>query len=95
MVKYKDNIIKLSEKCFLLGLDISYKFIGLAILPLENHYACIIIHPSGKFIKNKYKCFKNYLHDDLKENGNILELKDSNDIFSFGIPHILIYKKDN
>lgn len=54
-----------------------------------------MINPSGKFIKNKSKCNKNYLHDDLKENGNILELKDSDDIFSFGIPPILIYKKDN
>ena len=78
-----------------MGLDISYKLLGLVIVPFENHYACIILQPSWKFIKNKYKCFKNYLHDDLKENGNILELKDSNDIFSFGIPHILIYKKDN
>ena len=72
MVKYKDNIIKLSEKYFLLGLDISYKLIGLVIVPFENHYACIIINPSGKFIKNKYKCYKNDLHDYLKENGNIL-----------------------
>ena len=53
MVKYKDNIIKLSEKYFLLGLDISYKLIGLVIVPFVNHYACIIINSSGKFIKNK------------------------------------------
>jgi hypothetical protein len=64
MIKYKNNIIKLSEKYVLLGLDMSYKLICLVIVPFENHYACIIIHSSGKFIKNKYKCYKNNSYDD-------------------------------
>ena len=31
---------------------------------------------------------------NLKSNGNIIEFDDSEELFKFGIPHILIYKKN-
>ena len=90
----KDKIKMLSEKNFVLGYDISYTLVSLVVIPFDGHFACVILKPYGKFIKNKFKSYKNYLHDNLKSNGNIIEFDDSEDLFKFGIPHILIYKKD-
>ena len=83
----KDKIIMMSEKNFVLGYDISYTLISLVVIPFDGHFSCVILKPYGKYIKNKFKSCKNYLHDNLKSNGNIIEFDDSEDLFKFGIPH--------
>ena len=93
LVQFKNNINNWSEKELLLGFNIYYKLIGLILVPYENHYISIIINPSGKYIKSTFKNYKIYKQDNQMNNGILVELKDDDNICSYGIPYILIYKK--
>ena len=95
MFKYKNEIFKLSKSEITLGFNITYTLSGLILCPFNGHYICLIINPKGKYIKCSFKNYKNYMHDDLKNNGLMIELNDTDNIFDFGIPYILIYKKLN
>ena len=95
MFKYKKEIINLSKEEIILGFNITYKLSGLVLCPFIGHYICQVINPSGKFIKCSFKNYKIYMHDDLQNNGLMIELKDTDNIFNFDIPYILIYKKLN
>ena len=67
------------------------QLISLVVIPFDGHFSCVILKPYGKYIKNKFKSCKNYLHYNLKSNGNIIEFDDSEDLFKFGIPHNVRY----
>ena len=95
MFKYKNEIITLSKEEIILGFNITYTLSGLILCPFKGHYICQIINPKGRFIKCSFKNYKIYMHDDLKNNGLMIELNDTDNIFNFDIPYILIYKKIN
>ena len=91
---YENEIINLSKNEITLGFNLSYRLVGLILCPFNGHYICIIIKPSGKFLKCEFKNFKHYMHDDMKNCGLLIELDDSDNLFNHGIPYILIYKKN-
>ena len=45
LLKYKENIFKISEDKIILNLNIEYKLKGIIAVPSFNHYSCIIFNP--------------------------------------------------
>ena len=93
LINIKNEIVKICVNELILGFDITYKLVGVIETPTCDHFICVIINPEGKFINKRFKCYLNYLHDNLKEKGKIIEISNNEDIYKFGYPHILIYKK--
>ena len=81
LVKYKDNIFKLTEKLK-----------GLISLPSFNHYICIIFNPIGRIINHFFKASNIYYHDGKENNGKIAMIKSGDDWKNLGIPYILVYE---
>ena len=94
MAKFKKEIIELSKREIMLGFNIIYILLGLILFPFNDHYICQIINPADKFIKNSFKNYKIYMHEDLKNNPLMNEFKDNANLYNHGIPFLLIYKKN-
>ena len=91
MKQLKNATIRLLEEEIFFNYDIIYNLIGLILIPYQ---ISIIIKLNGNFIKKEFKNYNNYLHDNLKNEGRIIEFNNGDDIFQYGIPHIIIYKKN-
>ena len=63
LLKYKENIFKISEDKIILNLNIEYKLKGIIAVPSFNHYCCIIFNPRGNYVKNYFQSNLIYYHD--------------------------------
>ena len=63
------------------------------MIPYLGHCISANINPEGNFIKTKFKNYKCYIYDNLRNNGMIFGLKEKKVVFDFGITYKLIYKK--
>ena len=55
LLKYKENIFKISEDKIILNLNIEYKLKGIIAVPSFNHYCCIIFNPRGNYVKDYFQ----------------------------------------
>lgn len=92
LIKNKIKIINILFKWINNNFHLIYKLAALILVPFDGHYINIITNPEGRFVKNSFKSFKSYKHDSMKNQGLLEEIID-NDLFSYGQPHILIYRK--
>ena len=70
-----------------------YELIGVVYMPSGNHFCAAIFNYNGD-INNRLKKGKNYFYDSIKENGKIIEIDESLNIYLLKlIKHLFIYSK--
>lgn len=93
LIKNKEYIVPICESKILLNINIEYELKSVICYPFRNFFKVIIFNPAGSVIKSNFCMNKIYYHDGCLNNGKIVSLNSGDDWLSFGIPHILIYKK--
>ena len=95
LIKYKDNIYKISEDVIFLNINKEYKLKGIILVPSFNHYCCVIFNPRGSHVNEHFHSNFIYYHDGMLNNGKIAMIKEGEDWRNLGIPYILIYQLIN
>ena len=91
----KDNIKIIKDKIVEKFSVYNFRFSLKAIIcsPFSGHYCGILINLEKD--ENLLKKGKNYFYDDLKNDNNIIEIEDYNNILDQNIPYILVYSRDD
>ena len=95
LIKYKDNIYKISEDVIFLNINKEYKLKGIVLVLSFNHYCCVIFNPRGSHVNEHFHSNFIYYHDGMLNNGKIAMIKEGEDWRNLGIPYILIYQLIN
>ena len=60
LLKFKDNIYKISEDNIFLNINKEYKLKGIISVPSFNHYCCVIFNPRGSYLNEYFQ--SNYIY---------------------------------
>ena len=65
LLKFKDNIYKISEDNIFLNINKEYKLKRIISRPSFNHYCCVIFNPRGSYLNDYFQSKYIYYHDGL------------------------------
>ena len=75
----KDLIYKIVEDKIMLNFNCEYKLLGIIGAPKPNHFNAIIFNPIGYTVDPYFQSNLIYYHDDLRNEGLIIPLKENAD----------------